>query len=42
MTERKKLNSEIGNINKENTKIGISMTPPIDPINYIMLKTYLL
>ena len=41
MADKKKLNSEKGRANKENIRIGISITPPIDPMNYIIPKTYL-
>jgi hypothetical protein len=41
MAVMKKLNSEKGRIKKEKTTIGISMTPPIDPMNCMTPKTYL-
>ena len=41
MTERKKLNFEIGHIKIENIAINISITPPIVPKYYKILKTYL-
>ena len=42
IAEMKKLNSEKGVTKKEKKKNKISKTPPIDPINCMMLKTCLL
>ena len=42
MTAIKKLNSENGLTNNEKVKIIISITPPIDPMNSIKAKIYLL
>jgi hypothetical protein len=42
MTEMKKLNFDIGQIKIEKKAIKISITPPIVPTNYKILKTYLL
>jgi hypothetical protein len=42
IAETKKLNSEKGVTKNEKKYIKISMTPPMDPINYMMLKTCLL
>jgi hypothetical protein len=37
IAETKKLNSENGETKNEKKKIKISITPPMDPINYMML-----
>lgn len=42
MTDKKKLNFEIGDIKIEKKVMKISITPPIVPKNYSILNTYLL
>jgi len=41
IAETKKLNSEKGTAKKEKMRIGISITPPIAPMNCIIPKTCL-
>jgi hypothetical protein len=41
MADTKKLNSEKGRVKKEKIRIGISITPPIDPMNCMIPNTYL-